>query len=195
MVWVSHALALGLSTVVLLGLCAFGASKVPVVLIPHYFYWFTTPALALSRSLAWAFVIGGLLGPIWTYRGVSYYRRAGTRALLLSGLRGRWAGQPWYRRARACLWSSLLPTWLLVRQGVPSQAFEPAEQPRLRPPGKLASHLLLMLAISLNHWPVITAFEVALCVRVPWAIRLPSWAGPCELRAVKNVSSRDKSCR
>lgn len=194
-VCVSHALALGLSTVVLIGLCAPGAATVPVVLIPHYFYWFTTPVLALSRPLAWGLVVVGILGPIWAYRAVSYYRRAGTQALLSSGLRGRWAEQPWYRRAKASLWSGLLPTWLLVRQGAPSQGFEPAELPSLRPPGKLASHLLLTLAISLNHWPVVTAFEVALCVRIPWALRLPSWAGPCELRAVRNVPSHDSACR
>ena len=193
-VWVAQALALGLTLLVLIGLCSPGDPHIPVLLYPQLFYWTVASAFAIGRFFAWLFLLGGVLGPIWFYRAVSYYRYGGTRALLLAGLRGTWATQPSSVRARAALRYGILPTWLLLRRGAPATVFERAEPPPFRLPGRVAPLVVLTLAISFNHWPVITSFEMVLCVTPPWVVSLPSWAGPCQFGPARGQASGQSPC-
>lgn len=194
-VWVCHALALGLTLLVLAGLCVPKDGDVPFVFFPHLFYWTVASAFSLSRVFMWGIMAGAVGGPIWLYRVVSYYRAGGTRALLLAGLRGRWLQQPRTERLQAALRYGFSTTSRLVRQGAPTLAFEPVEGAPFAPPKRFGSYLLLTLAISFNHWPALTAFEMALCVAPAWSVSLPSWAGPCTFGPARGEPSSLSPCR
>jgi hypothetical protein len=175
-----HAWAAVLSGLVLVGLCVPESREPATILLPHLFYWTLVSIISLQRVLAWLFLFTAVLLPTWFYRGVCYYRYAGSNALLEAALRGRWAGEPWYARARAAIRLSILPTWLLVRQGVPAREFE-AASPAFRLPSKALFRVLLTLAISLNQLPFIACLNSALCLNPTVVIGLPSWAGRCSI--------------
>ena len=180
-VFACHAWAAGLSGLVLVGLCAPESREPATILVPHLLYWTLASVAALSKLWAWLFLLAAVLLPIWFYRGVCYYRYAGTHALLDASMRGRWAGEPWYSRARAAIRLTVLPTWLLVRQGVPARELEEAG-PVFRLPGKALFRVLLTIAISLNQVPFVACLQTALCLNPSVVVSLPSWAGPCSIR-------------
>ncbi|RYZ03791.1 MAG: hypothetical protein EOO73_26525 [Myxococcales bacterium] len=189
-------MALVLTALVLVGLCATPSRDVPFSLYPHLFYWTIGSTLVLSRVVAVFWLVGWALGPLWFYRAVSYYRRGATRSLLAAGLRGRWASTT--KRAtrfRLALRYAVSPTWLLIAQRQVTEGFEPVEPDRK--PGRIGvvPGALAVLTISLNHWPVFTGVELALCVVPKWTITLPSWAGPCTFGAARGRQSPSSPCR
>jgi hypothetical protein len=190
-----HGLALVLTGLVLVGLCAPQSRDVPFLLYPHLFYWTIGSTLVSSRVIALFWLFGWVLGPLCFYRAVSYYQRGATRSLLAAGLRGRWA-QTTTRatRFRFAVRYAVSPTWLLARRQV-TEDFELVE-PSLKPSRiGLVPVSLAVLAISLNHWPVFTGVELALCVVPKWTIALPSWAGPCTFGPARGQQSPSSPCR
>ena len=184
-VWQSHLLAVPLSALVFVALCQSHPS-VPFVFAPHLFYW-----TIVSGVFAWVWpysylgVLGMVLGPVALYRYCSYYRHGGTNALLAAGLRGAWAEESWYRRARASLGFALLPTRRLLRRGASPAKAEKLlmiVDPPLRRPSLARWRVILTLSISFHHLPFLVAAQAAFCVRAPWTLQLPSWAGPCQAR-------------
>jgi|GEM_PF-6625987 len=190
-----HGLAVGLSGLVLVGLCASPSRDIPFVLYPHLFYWTIGYAVALNRALALAWLLGWLLGPVCFYRGVSYYQRGATRSLLAAGLLSRGANESSSTRFAFALRYALSPTWLLIRRRRLSQDFEIIEP--VRKPSRLGlmPHALTVFALSLNHWPVVTSVELTLCVVPRWSITLPSWAGPCTFGPPRGQQSASSPCR
>jgi len=194
-VGVCHVLAIGLTLLVITGMCVPNNGTVPFFLWPHLFYWTIASAFALSPLFMWAIIAGGIWGPIWLYRSASYYRRGGTRALLLAGLRGRWLQKSRAERIQAALRYGFSTTSRLIRRGALTTDLERLELPPFSVPKRFGSHVVLTLAISLNHWPVLTAFETTLCVAPAWSISLPSWAGPCKFGPFKGEPSSLSPCR
>jgi len=188
-----HAWAAALSVLVLLGLCAPGSREPATILIPHLFYWTLASVAALSKLWAWLFVLGAVLLPIWFYRGACYYRYAGTHALLEASMRGSWAGEAWYSRARAALRMTVLPTWFLVQRGAPAHELEEAP-PAFRLPRKVLFRVLLTIALSLNQVPFLACLETALCLNPSVFVSLPSWAGPCSIRFGSQQPSKWTPC-
>ena len=82
-----HGLAIGLTGLVLVGLCAPQSNDVPFPLYPHLFYWTLSTALVESRVVTLCWLLGWGLGPVCFYRAVSYYQRGATRSLLAMGAR------------------------------------------------------------------------------------------------------------
>jgi len=175
---------------VLVGLCAPQTRDVPFLLYPYLLYWTVGSTLAFNRVVALCWLLGWCLGPIWFYRGVSYYARGATRPLLAIGLRGRWAVSelPAIRLASALRYA-VLPTWLVIRRRQVIDDFEFAEPMKKASSGSLAGRGLVVLAISLNHWPVLAGVELALCITPRWTISLPSWAGPCTFGPARGQQS------
>jgi hypothetical protein len=191
-----HGLAIGLTGLVLVGLCAPHTRDVPFLLYPHLLYWTVGSTLALNRVVALCWLLGWCLGPICFYRGVNYYRRGATRSLLAAGIRGRWAvsEMPAMRLASA-LRCAVLPTWLVIRHRRVIEDFEVVEPMKKTSSGSLAGRALMVLAISLNHWPVVSGVELTLCIAPSWSISLPSWAGPCTFGPARGQQSGESPCR
>jgi hypothetical protein len=174
----SHLLALPLSALAFAGLCAAGAS-LPFVLAPHYFAWVVGSVWA-SWPLCYFDVLAMLLGPVFFYRFVCYYRHGASASLLAAGLRGAWASQPRHRRVASALLFATLPTRILLRRTLPRQRMSQLEPP-LRRPRLGLWRWLLALIISLHHLPFSYAAQQAFCVRAPWTLVLPNWLGPCQV--------------
>jgi len=191
-----HGLALGLTGLVLVGLCAPRSNDVPFLLYPHLFYWTISSALVESRVLTVGWLLGWGLGPVCFYRAVSYYQRGATRSLLAVGLQGTWQRtESRATRLGLALRYAVSPTWLLIRRRQVPRDFEVVEP--IRKPSRigLVPRALVVLAISLNHWPVFTGLEFGFCVEPRWTISLPSWAGPCTFGPARGQQSVESPCR
>lgn len=183
-----HGLALALTSLVLVGLCAPQSNALPFVVYPHLFYWTIGSTLVLNRAIAVCWLLGWLLGPVCSYRAVSYYRRGATRSLLAVGLCGGWVGASPSTRLQFAVRHALSPTWLLVRRRLVMQDFGVVE-PARKPSVGAVTRGVVVLALSLNHWPALTGVELALCVAPRWTISLPSWAGPCTFGPARGQQS------
>jgi hypothetical protein len=173
-----HLLAMPISIGTFAALCA-SKHDPPFFLVPHFLYW---TVVGVVWSLRWPFAFFGVacmvVFPIGLYRSLCYYRHAGTSSLLAAGLRGRWAQQPGHRSVPGALALGFLPTALLVQKGATRRWFE-AVDPPIRRPNAMLMRWLVALWISFHHLPFNYAVQVASCVRAPWTLTLPNWAGPC----------------
>ncbi len=101
--------------------------------------------------------------------------------------------EPEFTRVRRALEYAFLPTAVLVRGRNFTRDFDAVEPPWKLPRRKSQVAVLAVL-ISLHHFPFLAALEQAYHVELPWAVQLPSWAGPCRIARRHRLSGAALAC-
>lgn len=175
-VMIAHVLALVLTSLGVVCICATAGTQSSPLFLPLVLYWSLSRILGAVPLLAVFVLLLMVLLPIGVYR-LSGYRNGGTCHMLATGLRLE-------RGKRAALRNAAVPTWLLDRLNrsgrLPVELGVPVRVPRSR-----FSLFVVAASISMHHLAFSHALDTLSCQVIPWYLELPSWqSSTCKIGVV-----------
>lgn len=165
-VMIAHGLALGLTLLGVVCICATADTESSSLFLPLVIYWSLSRILGAIPLLAVVVLLLMVLLPIGLYR-LSGSRNGGTCHMLAAGLHLQ-------RGKRAALRNAAMPTWLLA--GLNRSGRLPVERGvSVRLPRSKLSLFVIAVLISMHHLAFSHALDTLSCQIVPWYLGLPSW--------------------